>query len=83
MAMIGWRELLILLVIVLLIFGTKRLTSGMRELGKGVREFKKGVQEPDADVDAKSPPAQLRSDARDDAAAADPERQRDASRQDP
>ena len=32
MAMIGWRELLILLVIVLLIFGTKRLTSGMREL---------------------------------------------------
>ena len=80
MAMIGWRELLILLVIVLLIFGTKRLTSGMRELGKGVREFKKGVQEPDADT---PPPAQLRSDARDDAAAAEPERQRDTLRQDP
>ncbi|PJK08060.1 twin-arginine translocase subunit TatA [Lysobacteraceae bacterium NML120232] len=45
--MIGWRELLILLVIVVLIFGTKRLTSGMRDLGKGVREFKKGMKEPD------------------------------------
>ena len=77
--MIGWRELLILLVIVLLIFGTKRLTSGMRELGKGVREFKKGVQEPDAET----PPPQLRSDARDDAAQVNPEQQRDASRQDP
>ena len=55
--MIGWRELLILLVIVLLIFGTKRLTSGMRELGKGVREFKKGMQEPEQET------PQLRSDA--------------------
>lgn len=43
--MVGWRELLILLVIVVLIFGTKRLTSGMRDLGKGVREFKKGMKE--------------------------------------
>lgn len=57
--MIGWRELIILLVIVLLIFGTKRLTSGMRELGKGVREFKKGMQEPEQET----PPPQLRSDA--------------------
>lgn len=45
--MIGWRELLILLVIVVLIFGTKRLTSGLKDLGKGVREFKKGMNEPE------------------------------------
>ena len=44
MAMIGWRELLILLVIVLLIFGTKRLTSGARDVGKAVDEFKKGMR---------------------------------------
>ena len=69
---------LIVLVVVLLIFGTKRLTSGMRELGKGIREFKKGVQEPDAE----SPPPQLRNDGREDAAAAEHDRQRDASRQD-
>ncbi len=45
--MIGWRELLILLVIVVLIFGTKRLTSGLKDLGKGVRDFKKGMNEPE------------------------------------
>ena len=35
---------IILLVIVLLVFGTKRLTSGAKDLGKAVNEFKKGVQ---------------------------------------
>lgn len=34
---------LIVLVIVLLVFGTKRLTSGARDLGKAVNEFKKGM----------------------------------------
>lgn len=34
---------LIVLVIVVLVFGTKRLTSGARDLGEAVREFKKGV----------------------------------------
>lgn len=34
---------LIVLAIVLLVFGTKRLTSGARDLGKAVNEFKKGM----------------------------------------
>lgn len=50
--MVGWRELLILLVIVLVVFGTTRLTRGMRDLGKGVREFKKGMREPDEEPQA-------------------------------
>ena len=33
---------IIVLVIVLLVFGTKRLTSGARDVGKAVDEFKKG-----------------------------------------
>lgn len=47
---------LIVLAIVLLVFGTKRLTSGARDLGKAVNEFKKGVR---GDEDGKSatPPA--------------------------
>lgn len=55
---------LIVLVIVVLVFGTKRLTSGARDLGDAVREFKKGVRgdEPERlrderrgdDVDARS-----------------------------
>ena len=38
--MIGMRELNIVLVIVLLVFGTKRLTGGARDLGKAVDEFR-------------------------------------------
>ena len=35
---------LIVLVIVLLVCGTKRLTSGARDVGKAVDEFKKGMR---------------------------------------
>ena len=45
---------IIVLVIVLLVFGTKRLTSGAKDLGKAVNEFKKGVQGED------DKPAQLK-----------------------
>ena len=40
---IGPLELIILLVIVLLIFGGKKLPEVGRSLGSGMREFKKGV----------------------------------------
>ena len=35
---------LIVLAIILLVFGTKRLTGGARDLGKAVDEFKKGMK---------------------------------------
>ena len=38
-----WHWLVVLLIVVL-VFGTKRLTSGARDLGKAVDEFKKGVK---------------------------------------
>ncbi|HTA64982.1 MAG TPA: twin-arginine translocase TatA/TatE family subunit [Xanthomonadaceae bacterium] len=42
-------HLLILLVIVVVIFGTKRLTSGAKDLGGAVKEFKKAMtDEPDS-----------------------------------
>jgi sec-independent protein translocase protein TatA len=47
---IGWPQLLIVLVIVLVIFGAKRLPEVARSLGTGVREFKDSVtgkDEPD------------------------------------
>ena len=37
-----WHWLVVLLIVVL-VFGTKRLTSGARDLGKAVNEFKKGM----------------------------------------
>ncbi|WP_297834212.1 Sec-independent protein translocase subunit TatA [Thermomonas sp.] len=59
---------LIVLAIVLLVFGTKRLTSGARDLGKAVNEFKKGVRgdednkpaAPPAGNDAPAPPQESR-----------------------
>src|SRR3546814_5714850 len=38
---------LIVLAVVLLIFGTKRLTSGAKDLGGAVKEFKKGMRDDD------------------------------------
>ena len=40
---LSFGKLLILLVIILLVFGTRRLTSGARDIGKAVNEFKKGM----------------------------------------
>jgi sec-independent protein translocase protein TatA len=52
---------LIVLVIVVLVFGTKRLGNVGKDLGDAVRGFRKGMREDDADA---GPPAQLRDDAR-------------------
>lgn len=42
---LGGPELLIILVVVLLIFGSSRLPGLARSLGASAREFKKGVDE--------------------------------------
>ncbi len=41
----GWPQLLILLVIILLLFGAKRLPEIGRSLGSGMREFKDGIKD--------------------------------------
>ena len=41
----GGVELIILLVIILLLFGAKRIPDLARSLGKGTREFRKGISE--------------------------------------
>ena len=53
---IGWPEILLILLVVLLLFGAKRLPDLARSLGKSLREFKKGREEGDAD-DEKKPPS--------------------------
>lgn len=45
MPSIGWQELIIILVIILVIFGPKRLPEVGRSLGKGIREFRKSTTE--------------------------------------
>ncbi len=55
---IGVTELLIVLGIVLLIFGPKRLPMLGRQLGSGMREFKDSItKRHDRDDDQDAPPA--------------------------
>ena len=42
---LGYQELLLILVIVLILFGAQRLPDLARSLGSSVKEFKKGVAE--------------------------------------
>ena len=42
---LGWKELVILLVIVLVIFGTKKLGNIGKDLGGAIGGFKKGLKE--------------------------------------
>ena len=45
---IGWGELVIIFLIVLLLFGAKRLPEIGRSIGKAIQSFKKGISdEPD------------------------------------
>ncbi|MFM9106290.1 MAG: twin-arginine translocase TatA/TatE family subunit [Chloroflexota bacterium] len=67
MAGLGWQELVIVLVIVLIIFGAGKLPGVAKSLGQGVREFKSEAETGltgDAGDAAKNPVAAL-----DDAAA--------------
>jgi sec-independent protein translocase protein TatA len=51
---IGIWELLILLLVLLLVFGPKRLPEMGRQLGKGMREFKDSVSGSGKDDDDRS-----------------------------
>jgi sec-independent protein translocase protein TatA len=46
---IGFKEILVILLIVLILFGAKRIPDLARSLGKGIKEFKKAAKEIDTD----------------------------------
>ncbi|MFQ5602557.1 MAG: twin-arginine translocase TatA/TatE family subunit [bacterium] len=45
MGAIGMQELIIIFLVILLLFGSKRLPELARGLGKGIREFKKATSD--------------------------------------
>ena len=53
----GFSEILLVLLLILLLFGAKRLPELARSFGKSIQEFKKGTQESSdkKDDDSKKP----------------------------
>lgn len=49
-ANLGFGELMVILVIVLVLFGAKRVPEIGASIGKGIREFKKNINDIDRDV---------------------------------
>lgn len=53
--MIGHQELIIILVIIMILFGAKKLPELGRSLGQGMKEFKKSSKELLEDTDDEIP----------------------------
>jgi sec-independent protein translocase protein TatA len=53
---LGFSEIMLILVVVLLVFGAKRLPEIGSSMGKGIREFKKSMREVTDDIDNPPPP---------------------------
>ena len=48
---IGWAEVLLIALIVLLLFGAKKIPELMQSLGKGMKSFKAGMKEAEKDIE--------------------------------
>ena len=48
---IGWQEIALMFLVLLLLFGAKRLPELARGLGKGIREFKGAVKDVEDELD--------------------------------
>jgi sec-independent protein translocase protein TatA len=63
---LGIQELLIILLVVLLLFGAKRIPEVMRSFGKGVTEFKKGVKDIETEFDKVPPETETKTEEKQD-----------------
>ncbi len=52
---IGTQELILIVLIVLLLFGGKKIPELMKGLGKGVKSFKEGMNEVEKDLKVDEP----------------------------
>lgn len=47
LGMIGWPQVILIIVAILVLFGGRKIPELMRGLGQGVKEFKDGIKEED------------------------------------
>lgn len=48
---LGWGEIVLIALVVLLLFGGKKIPELMKGLGKGVKSFKEGISQVEKEVD--------------------------------
>ena len=76
---ISMWQLLILLLIVVLVFGTKRLRNMGGDLGAAIKGFRKGMEDPAGDTEEKLEPDKLAADEHSEAAAEEPAKNKQSS----
>jgi sec-independent protein translocase protein TatA len=64
MGSIGGPELFLILLIVLIFFGAKRLPDLARGLGQGIREFRKAAKDVQDDVEKETKKTDEKNDAK-------------------
>ena len=48
---LGWGEIVLIVLVILLLFGGKKIPELMRGLGKGVKSFKSGLSEVESEIE--------------------------------
>jgi sec-independent protein translocase protein TatA len=72
---LGFPELLIIMVVILLLFGAKRIPEIAGSMGKGIREFKKNINDATREVTSETNPS-VEADTQSRLTAAELERRR-------
>jgi sec-independent protein translocase protein TatA len=52
---VGFKEILFVLLVVLILFGAKRIPEVMKAFGKGIKEFKKAARELESSAEDEEP----------------------------
>jgi sec-independent protein translocase protein TatA len=65
MGSLGMQELLLIFLVVLLLFGSKRLPELARGLGKGISEFKKAANDLKSELDISDIERDIKKDVKD------------------
>ncbi|MEZ5358326.1 MAG: twin-arginine translocase TatA/TatE family subunit [Candidatus Zixiibacteriota bacterium] len=66
MSMPGWTELLVIFILVLLLFGAKRIPDIATGLGRGIRDFKKAIQDTKDEITSEGSKKEKTDDKKDD-----------------
>ena len=56
MGPVGIREILLIVLIIVVLFGARRIPELMKGMGQGIREFKHGMKDTDEEKDRSTSP---------------------------